>query len=140
MSDVLTIDPAQYPGGIALWGALPPVYDTTQMGIERGVHVHARMVAGRKKKEIDSSYSAVRVKAGGQVISISEEAAVAYVAGAILGLSLKYIECPYCKSPHLDLENHALVPTKYIYAWYANNRLRTRSERSATRSYSRSNC
>jgi len=109
MSDVLNIDPANYPGGIALWGALPPVYDTTQMGIERGVHVHARKVPG-KRKEIDWSYAVVAVHSGGQTVSISEDAAVAYVAAAILGLPLKYLECPHCKAPHLDLENYALDP------------------------------
>jgi len=109
MSDVLNIDPASYPGGIALWGALPPVYDTTQMGIERGVHVHARKVPG-KRKEIDWSYAVVDVQSDGETVRISEDAAVAYVAAAILGLPLKYIECPHCKAPHLDLENYALDP------------------------------
>jgi len=27
--DILTIDFAKYPGGVAMWGAVPPVYDTT---------------------------------------------------------------------------------------------------------------
>jgi hypothetical protein len=108
MSDVLNIDPSAYPGGIALWGALPPVFDTTQMGIERGVHVHARMVPGSKRKEIDTSYAVVNVVSGAQTVSISEDAAVAYVAAAILGLPLKYITCPHCASPHLDLADYAL--------------------------------
>lgn len=107
MSDVLNIDPSAYPGGVALWGALPPVFDTTQMGIERGVHVHARMAAG-SKKEIDTSYAVVNVTSAEQTVSISEDAAVAYVAAAILGLPLKYITCPHCESPHLDLADYAL--------------------------------
>jgi hypothetical protein len=109
MTAVLSIDPALYPGGIALWGALPPVYDTTQMSVERGVHVHARLLPG-KGKVLDGSYAIVNVVSGGQTVSISEEAAVAYVAGAILGLPLKYLVCPNCSAPHLDLENYSLDP------------------------------
>jgi hypothetical protein len=108
-SAVFGINPASFPGGIALWGALPPVYDTTQMEIERGVHVHARKIP-LKRKEIDSSYAVVEVQIGEKAVSISENAAVAYVAAAILGLPLKYIECPHCNSPHLDVENYALDP------------------------------
>lgn len=110
MNDVLSIEPASYPGGIALWGALPPVYDTTQMSVERGVHVHARKVPGKRRKEIDSSYSVVTVVSGGKMVRISEDAAVAYVGAAILGLPLKYIVCPGCEAPHLDLGNYALDP------------------------------
>jgi hypothetical protein len=45
MTDVLELVPSAYPSGVALWGALPPVYDTTSLPVERGVHVHARSAA-----------------------------------------------------------------------------------------------
>jgi hypothetical protein len=37
--DVLSLNIDKYLGGIALWGAVPAVYDTTRLPMERGVHV-----------------------------------------------------------------------------------------------------
>ncbi len=62
----LRLNPADYPGGIALWGALPAVYDTTQYSIESGVHVHAREVANGAK-QIDGSFDTVDVLSGSGV-------------------------------------------------------------------------
>ena len=56
--DVLLLDPTQYPGGIAIWGALPAVYDTSIAPQDSGVHVHARMVAGGEKS-IDETFNIV---------------------------------------------------------------------------------
>jgi hypothetical protein len=39
--DILMLDLDAYAGGIALWGASPPIYDTTVLPLERGIHVHA---------------------------------------------------------------------------------------------------
>jgi len=36
---VLQLDPSTYPGGIAIWGALPTVYDTSICPPDAGVHV-----------------------------------------------------------------------------------------------------
>src|SRR5580700_3341008 len=58
--DTLALDIDKYEGGIALWGAVPPVYDTTTQPIDRGVHVHARTTAGGEK-EMDRTFRAVRV-------------------------------------------------------------------------------
>ena len=50
--DVLRLDSAEFPGGIALWGAVPPIYDTTRLPLDRGIHVHARRVPrGDKSSE-----------------------------------------------------------------------------------------
>src|SRR5438105_14334370 len=43
--DILTLDFAKYPGGVALWGAVPAVYDTTTQPLDRGIHVHSRVTA-----------------------------------------------------------------------------------------------
>lgn len=40
--ETLTLDPSLYGGGVAIWGAVPPLYDTTRNPTEHGVHVHAR--------------------------------------------------------------------------------------------------
>jgi hypothetical protein len=75
IEDILGLDIRDYPGGIALWGAVPPVYDTTRLPLERGIHVHARHVAGTKKA-IDRTFRAVRLTGdphsapdGGNVLS-----------------------------------------------------------------------
>lgn len=116
----LEINPSDYPGGIALWGALPAVFDTTTLEIERGVHVHARKIANSKDKEIDWSYPLVSINRGGKSVRVTEDAAVAYVAGSILGLPVKYLECPTCKNPHLDLDNFALDPHKKHLCLHCN--------------------
>jgi hypothetical protein len=43
----LNID--KYKGGVALWGAVPPVYDTTTLPMDRGIHVHARTHTSRQR-------------------------------------------------------------------------------------------
>src|ERR1700733_7654298 len=53
--ETLTLNPSDYAGGVAIWGAVPPVFDTTQNSTERGVHVHAR-VADSQSKVIDGTY------------------------------------------------------------------------------------
>src|SRR5207302_7828279 len=58
--DMFDLNLDGYSGGIALWGAMPAVYDTTILPIERGIHVHAR-ITPKAKKEIDSTYRAVRI-------------------------------------------------------------------------------
>ena len=40
------LDLSAFPGGAALWGAVPPAYDTTRRPVDRGIHVHARMRPG----------------------------------------------------------------------------------------------
>jgi hypothetical protein len=37
-----TLDMSSYHGGVGLWGAVAPVYDTTRIPNQTGVHVHAR--------------------------------------------------------------------------------------------------
>jgi hypothetical protein len=65
---------------------------------------------GYGKKEVDGSYSVVRVQVNNTVVEITEEAAVAYVGAAILGLPLKHLICPHCNEAHLDLGRFALDP------------------------------
>jgi hypothetical protein len=58
---VLQLDPKAYPGGIAIWGALPSVYDTSTCPSDCGVHVHARVKVGGTKA-IDETFDAVEVQ------------------------------------------------------------------------------
>src|SRR5437867_8493135 len=61
--DILDLNLDAYPGGVAFWGALAPAYDSSRLGYERGIHVHARLLPGGPKA-IDRTYSEVRVYGG----------------------------------------------------------------------------
>lgn len=105
----LDLDPAQYPGGVGIWGALPAIYDTTNFPVEHGVHVHARRTKARMK-EIDASYGEVRVIVGSSSTTITEASATPYVAGAVLGIPLRDVSCPSCGAAHLDTDRFAVHP------------------------------
>lgn len=98
----LTIDPTSYAGGIAIWGAVPPIYDTTLQAVERGVHVHARPHP-EAHKVIDQTYRSVEVVINnGQTIEISELDAIYFMVSSVFGYAMKFVECTFCNFPHLD--------------------------------------
>lgn len=104
--DILTLDLDEYAGGVALWGASPPIYDTTVLPVERGIHVHARPMVGAAK-EIDGSFAAVRivgssVPEGGALIS--EDDAVHFMTSSVFGVKMTNIACVHCGHPHLDAD------------------------------------
>lgn len=104
--EVLSLDLSGYPGGVALWGAVPPVYDTTRLPLDRGIHVHARRVAGGSK-EVDGTYRQVRLIGGPlsqqkQSAVVSELDAIYYMVTSVFGYRMKHVECSYCAYPHLD--------------------------------------
>ena len=41
--ETFALDLDKYLGGVALWGAVPAVYDTTRQKMDRGIHVHTRL-------------------------------------------------------------------------------------------------
>jgi hypothetical protein len=103
-SEILDLDVQRYSGGIALWGAVPPLYDTTSLPVERGVHVHARAVAGSDVKDIDDTFRTVRLFRGEAtyVAEVSELDAIYYMVSTVLGFKMKYVQCNLCGFPHLD--------------------------------------
>lgn len=113
IAPVLELDPNCYPGGIAVWGALPAIYDTTRVVlVDEGVHVHARKELGGKK-EIDQTYSIVRVKLARpdrqvDTFEINGTDASYYNIGAILKFKLKYLRCPECRNVHSDRDWYAV--------------------------------
>ena len=99
---LLNID--DYPGGIALWGAVPPIYDTTRLPLERGIHVHARKTRNGVK-HIDRTVRAVRLIGGGISTSgvlLSELEAIYYMVSTFFGFEIRHVVCPYCGYSHLD--------------------------------------
>lgn len=110
--EILEFNIDQYKGGIALWGAVPAVYDTTRLPMDRGIHVHARRETGAPK-EIDKTYRAVRVfgrafpKDG---VVISELESIYYMVSSVFGFSTKLVVCTYCHYPHLDKDFFSVNP------------------------------
>jgi transposase-like protein len=102
--DAFTLDIDHYPGGVALWGAVPPVYDTTTLSIDRGIHVHAREKP-RCPKSIDHTYRAVRLvgkSAPPNGLLISELDAIYYMVSTVFGYGMRHVVCTYCSYSHLD--------------------------------------
>ncbi len=100
-STLFTIDPQDYPGGIALWGAIPAVYDTTEFPLDFGIHVHARKEVGGKKV-YDKTFARVAVNSPKGTVEFDSIAAVSYVFANIFNLPLDYVECNKCGFAHLD--------------------------------------
>ena len=103
---VLKLDVSSYEGGVAIWGAVSPVYDTTNQTVDHGIHVHARRSA-KSKKEIDATYHTVSVSGmqkdrSEENFIISELDAIYHMVASILGSEMKYMECTFCGFPHLD--------------------------------------
>lgn len=114
LSGCLDLDPAVYSGGVAIWAALEPVFNTTGRASRVGIHVHARESPGAGK-QIDSTYPAVRVRCkpdlfGQRTVLIRSEAAVAYYFSRLLGRRVKHLSCPHCGEVHLDAGEFALRP------------------------------
>jgi transposase-like protein len=102
----LTLDPSNYAGGVAVWGAVPPIFDTTQKPTEHGVHVHARH-SDSESKVIDGTYRSVKVIAPSaenvkREFIISELDAIYYMASSLFGFQVKHIQCTLCGFEHLD--------------------------------------
>jgi hypothetical protein len=110
--EIFTLNLESYAGGIALWGAVPPVYDTTEFGIDRGIHVHARPAKGGSKS-IDQSYRRLRVigkHLGEPGIVISELEAIYYMASSVFQYPMSRIACTYCGALHLDKDFFSVHP------------------------------
>lgn len=102
----LDLDIASYGGGVALWGSVPSVYDTTHRPIDRGIHVHARSVTGGHKV-IDQTYRKLRIPFKADLLSdswleVDEVDAINYMVSAVLGFSTIPVNCGHCGFAHLD--------------------------------------
>lgn len=112
LEDTLELDIGEYKGGVALWGAVPAVYDTTILPMERGIHVHARIKADAKKA-IDRTFRAVRIidkflPTDGFLVT--ELDAIYFMVTSVFGYETKHIMCSYCGHPHLDRDWFSVNP------------------------------
>lgn len=110
--EILDLDLDRYPGGVGLWGAVPPVYDTTSLPLDFGIHVHARKDA-EGYKDIDATYRAVRLishQLPTEGLMISEIDAVYYMVSSVFGFGMRDVRCTYCGYPHLDKDWFSVHP------------------------------
>lgn len=112
--EILELNLDRYSGGVAIWGAVPPIYDSTRRPTSQGIHVHARPVAGGDKK-IDDTYRAVQLVSNRKDLTqaslfISELDAIYYMVTSVFGFQMKYVECLLCGFPHLDKDWFSLHP------------------------------
>ncbi len=97
---------SSYPGGIAIWGAVPPVYDTTTLPMDRGIHVHARLKLDGKKV-VDRTYPRVRLSIPADLLpsedlEVSELDAIYHMVSRVFEKEMRFIRCSLCGYPHLD--------------------------------------
>jgi hypothetical protein len=113
---ILDIDTALFPGGLAIWGAVPPIFDTTDLIEDTGIHVHARQTPGGTKI-IDDTFPAVAMKYRRDLLEtaravISRETAVSFYLSRFVGNDVTCVFCTYCREPHLDAGWFAVKPHK----------------------------
>jgi hypothetical protein len=112
-SEVRRLVLSDYPGGVAIWGAVPPVYDTTTLPMERGIHVHARN-SSNSEKVIDDSFRKVQLEfdQGGRhySISIEELDALYFLVSSIFRFEVEQVKCTHCGDSHLDKDWFSVHP------------------------------
>ncbi len=102
----------EFPFGVAFWGAVPPIYDTSVMPIDRGIHVHARKEE-QGEKSIDQTYRRVKLRKSPQdseLFEISELDAIYYMISSIFGYEMAEVRCTVCDYSHLDKDWFSLHP------------------------------
>lgn len=112
--ETLNLDFCDYPGGVALWGSVPAVYDTTTQPTDRGIHVHARSISGACK-DIDKTYRRLRIPLKTDLLSdgwaeVNEIDAINYMVSRVFGLETISVQCIYCGFSHLDRDWFAVHP------------------------------
>jgi transposase-like protein len=110
----LDLDLSAYLGGIALWGSVPAVYDTTEKSADRGIHVHARAIKGGEKV-IDRTYRKLRIPLTKDLISdgwaeVDEIDAINFMVSSVFGFETITVNCPHCGFAHLDRDWFAVHP------------------------------
>lgn len=108
-TDMLTLELNHFPGGVAIWGALPAVLDTTHEGFDRGVHVHARK-GDSPKKVIDKTFATVDLVWKSERFLITEASSVSFTMSSIFDIEIIELICPACGHSHLDQGYDAVIP------------------------------
>lgn len=115
-SAMLDLDLPTFTGGVALWGSVPAVYDTTRCPTDRGIHVHARR-AQNNLKEVDRTYRKLRLRLTNDLVSddwteVDEVDAINFMVSSVFGFKTHAVSCPRCHFAHLDRDWFAVHPHK----------------------------
>lgn len=107
LDECFEINCSNFLGGVGVWGAVPPVFNTASEPVPQGVHVHARKSLDNDKKCIDDTFPAVKLiykhnLFDNKNLIISGETSVNYFISRLLKLKIKEIYCNHCGSLHLD--------------------------------------
>ncbi|WP_247301025.1 hypothetical protein [Bradyrhizobium sp. 179] len=106
----MELDVSAHPGGVALWGAVEAVYDTSSMPPEIGIHVHAR-AAAEGHKEVDDTFDRVVViLSSTERATITGDTAISFYLSQFLKRDVKLLHCPHCQEAHLDAGYFAVNP------------------------------
>ena len=112
LEEIMTLEVGKYLGGVALWGAVPAVYDTTLLPMDRGIHVHTRLTP-ECPKDTDWTFRAVRI-VGGELpvdgVVVSDIDAIYYLVSSVFGFSMAFVACTHCAWPHLDKDWFSVHP------------------------------
>lgn len=101
------LDISAFPGGVALWGAVPAAYDTTALPLDRGIHVHARKKPGGTKF-IDDTYRRLNIPLqsvdlfSDGWVAVDEVDAINFMVSRVFGFDPIHVACSFCGFPHLD--------------------------------------
>jgi len=101
-----------YRGPVALWGAVPAVYDTTRLRPDDGIHVHARKTP-KDKKEIDFTYHCLRLTGSNlpaKGVEVNAVDAIYYMVSSVFGFDTRLVRCTHCGEPHLDRDWFSVHP------------------------------
>jgi|SRR5882672_4739017 len=110
--NLFELDLDVFRGPVALWGAVPAVYDTTRLPIDRGIHVHARRSA-HDKKEVDGTFSRVTIRGSripGDDLEVAAIDAIYYMVSSMFGFEMKQVLCTHCGESHLDRDWFSVHP------------------------------
>lgn len=110
--EILDLDLDKYLGGVALWGAVPAVYDTTRQKMDRGIHVHTRLTP-EHQKDTDWTFRAVRLigkNLPSEGILVNEADAIYYMVSSVFGFPMSFVPCGHCGCPHLDKDWFSVHP------------------------------
>lgn len=109
-----------YLGGVAIWGAIPAVFDTTSEGFDAGIHVHARNKESRKKI-IDKTFRSVDVHHNDKIYSICENAAMSFAMSALFHIDMIELPCTSCGELILDSNMRAIMKNTHHHCQHCHH-------------------
>ena len=114
--NVVKLNPSEFAGGVALWGAVNSAYNSTGLSEKEGIHVHARHEDGLIK-DLDDTFDAVELEIKTNLFEtksafVTRDTAVSAYISRFIGNPLLTLFCTYCGEPHLDSEWFAVKPHK----------------------------